>query len=254
MSKIKDLITEMRDMLNEAPRKPSGPPDFPTSKEGKFTEEEIQKLLAARDTWRDITRKGEDVLNQFETIAKACEKVAKEEIPERQYQEVVDLNSKVLATKSNADAMYGLFAAGRETMYQLADAWGVSTKTRGTEGERKKSADITVHSQEEMVKSLEKQGQKIVPNLKRLLDFASLAHQWFADFAKKGEGTAKERGILIDATIQFRDSWGSVMFGGLQGIARRTAEIMARHGKGEKFETAEFAWEHDEFFFSWLFD
>jgi hypothetical protein len=256
MSKATSLIEEIEGVLqmDEAGKKtPPGPPDFKYSTEGPFTEEEQQKLLAARENWKDITKKGEDLLGQFQEIADACDKAAKEEIPEHQYRAIVDLASLVAKTKNNADAMYGLFASGRETMYQLANAWGISTKTRGTEGERRKSADITVHSHEDLMKSLEGQGKKLVPSLKRLLDFASLAHGWFARFAKQG-ASAKERGILIDATVQFRDSWGSVMFGGLQGIARRTTEIMNRHTADKKFEHIEFAWEHSPEYISWLFD
>jgi hypothetical protein len=176
--------------------------------------------------WRNAVKNGDDLLEGTQEVALWLEKAADTE-GQRQRGYLVDVRNSINKVKAVSGEFYGDFKNGREELYAAAKIWDMSTRRTGKG--TVKSKPLTGDDDGKLMSSMSRGADNLASSMGQMLEMGSKATTAMKKCAASGCTDPSEREDVLTKGLDFRDLVSEAVFGRVNGIMRRAAELMVRY-------------------------
>lgn len=204
-----------------------------------------QPLIRSADEWRSFVRMGDQFLDAIQRVVDAATAASEAEDQLTARRANADVSGALRQVTNVTGKAYGHFATGRESLYEYAKLFAISTKRSST---AKKPQDIKTTTDADLRKEIQKGATGLASGIRKMLDLGAKSQTLFRDAARTsfqaGEDIPEELAKkVVDMGLDFRDAVSVNVFARTNGIMRRAAELSKRSWELMMMEDNKLGWE-----------
>lgn len=220
MANLRETIHELRQIVSEQ-RQPS------------------DSLLMASDNWERFVKQGDNFLEAVTNVADLASAAAGTPDDTQRRRLVSDVGAAIRKVTTITNKGYGLFAEGRENLYEAAQVWKIPTRRKGV---GKAVESISGANDTAILTQLKGAAEAMPGGVHSMLDLGAAIFRK----ARKGAANVPEAGeeqkSIIEAALDFRDAVSVNLFARTNGVMRRVVELANRAWAKARYEETALDW------------
>jgi hypothetical protein len=220
MSNVQETLHELRRIVNEQ-REPS------------------DSLLMASDNWERFVKQGDNFLEAVQGVADLAAAAAGTQDEMQRRRLVSDVGAAVRKVTTITNKAYGLFAEGRENLYEAAQAWKIPTRRKGV---GKPVTSISGDNDTALATQLQGASESMPSGVHAMLDLGAAVFRKARKASAATPEAGEEQKSLVDAGLDFRDAVSVNLFARTNGVMRRVVELSNRAWAKARYEETALSW------------
>lgn len=196
-------------------------------------------LLMASDNWERFVKQGDNFLEAVQNVADLAAAAAGTQDEQQRRRMVSDVSGAVRKVTAVTNKGYGLFAEGRENLYEAAQAWKIPTRRKGV---GKPVEPISGANDSALITQLKGATEAMPGGVHTMLDLGTVIFKK----SRKAAGSMPEAGedqkSLVEAALDFRDAVSVNLFARTNGVMRRVVELANRAWAKARYEETALDW------------